>query len=186
MNKKAVLEGLLFVQGDEGLTKKQMLEILEVDENTLNDLIKQLKEEYNSDDRGITLEILGEKLKMVTKKQHAEYYKKLIHDDTNNTLSPAALETLAIIAYNQPVTRLMIDEIRGVNSSYVIKKLIFQNLIKEMGRSDLPGRPVLYGVTEQFLDYFGLNTTNDLPKIKIEEEEEIEETELFTSKYKEE
>lgn len=183
MELKAVLEGLLFVAGEEGLTINQMLSVLEVDKETLKKLINELGQEYKQDSRGINIEFFGGKLKMVTKKKHSEYYKKLFNDEENNHLSPSALETLAIIAYNEPVTRLMVDEIRGVNSAHIIRKLAFRNFIKEVGRSDLPGKPILYGVTDEFLDYFGLASTKELPVINIEEKEEA--TDLFNSKYKE-
>lgn len=103
----------------------------------------------------------------------------------DNTLSQAALETLAIIAYNEPITRIVVDEIRGINSSHMIRKLVSMDLIEEKGRSDSAGRPILYGVTDKFLDYFGLANTSELPKI---EEIEVDDTEkdLFESKYKEE
>lgn len=183
MNQKAALEGLLFIAGDEGLTKDQITETLEINNDETKDLLENLKQSYLDEDKGITIEIYGEKVKMVTKPEYSKYYKKLYTDKNNSTLTPAALETLAIIAYNEPITRSMIDEIRGVNSSYLIKKLVFQNLIKEIGRSELPGRPVLYGVTDEFLDYFGLKSTKELPKINLEKTEE--ETDLFSLKYKE-
>jgi len=184
MNLKAALEGLLFVAGDDGLSIGQMLSVLEIDKETLTKLIEELGQDYMKEERGLSLEYFGSKLKIVTKKEHAPYYKKLFSDDQTNTLSPSALETLAIIAYNEPVTRTVVDEIRGVNSSHIIRKLVFMNFIKEKGRSELPGRPILYGVTEEFLDYFGLSSTKDLPVIEFEEE--TEETDLFNSKYKEE
>ncbi len=185
MNLKAVLEGMLFVSGEEGLSVENLINILEVDKETLKKIISLLDEEYNSDDRGLKLEYYGERLKIVTKKEHASYYKKLIGEEAKEPLSPSALETLAIVAYNEPVTRIMVDEIRGVSSAHIIRKLVFKNFIKEVGRSDLPGRPILYGVTPQFLDYFGLKSTKDLPEIE-EVPETKEETNLFESKYKEE
>ena len=180
---KAILEGLLFVSGDEGLSKKQILSILEITTEELDELIKQLTFDYDSKDRGINLETFGGKLKLVTKKEHAPYYKKLYSNSETNSLSSSALETLAIIAYNAPVTRVVVDEIRGVSSAHIIRKLAFMNFIKEVGRSELPGRPILYGVTDQFLDYFGLNSIDDLPAVEIETNDE--ETDLFTSKYSE-
>ena len=184
MNLKAVLEGLLFVAGDEGLSIKQMISVLDIEHDKLTKLIEELGKEYLENDRGMNIEYFGGKLKMVTRKEHAEYYKKLFSDEESNTLSPSALETLAIIAYNEPVTRMVVDEIRGVNSSHIIRKLVFMNFIKEVGRSELPGRPILYGVTDEFLDYFGLASTKDLPVVEFEENDE--ETDLFTSKYTEE
>ncbi len=184
MNLKAVLEGLLFVAGDEGLSIKQMVSVLDIEHDKLTKLIEELGKEYLENDRGMNIEYFGGKLKMVTRKEHAAYYKKLFSDEESNTLSPSALETLAIIAYNEPVTRMVVDEIRGVNSSHIIRKLVFMNFIKEVGRSELPGRPILYGVTDEFLDYFGLASTKDLPVVEFEENDE--ETDLFTSKYTEE
>ncbi len=183
-NLKAILESLLFIAGDDGLSTDQMLSTLDIDKETLKKIIEELGIEYNQANHGVQLEYFGGKLKLVTKKEYAEYCKKLLNNDESNTLSPAALETLAIIAYNEPVTRMMVDEIRGVSSGHIIRKLVFQNLITEVGRSELPGRPILYGVTPQFLDYFGLASTDDLPEIELAENPE--DTDLFTSKYKEE
>ena len=121
---------------------------------------------------------------MTTKPEHKEYYEKLIVNPETNTLSQAALEVLAIVAYNQPITRIEIDEIRGVSCVHIIRKLIAKGLLKESGKSDMPGRPNLYKTTSEFLDYFGLATINDLPEINIEHDEN-DDTELFTSIYKE-
>lgn len=183
MNLKAVLEGLLFVAGDEGLSTNQIIDTMEINEDIFNGLVKDLENDYNSEDRGIKLEYLGGKLKLVTKKEHAFYYKSLFSSEESNTLSPSALETLAIIAYNEPVTRVFVDEIRGVSSVHIIRKLLFMNFIKEVGRSELPGRPILYGVTNDFLDYFGLSSTKELPKVEVNDDDL--ETDLFDSKFKE-
>ena len=96
------------------------------------------------------------------------------------------METLAIIAYNQPITRIDVDEIRGISSSHMIRKLVSRDLIKEIGRSEGAGRPILYGVTDEFLDYFGLASIDDLPKIEKIDNNDSEETDLFQSKYNEE
>lgn len=184
MNLKAVLEGLLFVVGDEGISKEKILKILSISEEDLQKIIDEYENDLRRDDRGLKLEIFNDNYKLVTKKEHANFYKSLVDEEVSDTLSPAALETLAIIAYNQPITRLMVDEIRGVGSIYVIRKLVLKNLVKEVGKSELPGRPILYGVTDQFLDYFGLKSLEDLPEIN--EEERAESQDLFTSKYKEE
>lgn len=184
MNLIAVLEGLLFVVGDEGISKGKLMKILEISEDELKKIIKEYDKELNSDKRGLKLEKFNDNYKLVTKREHAEYYKALVDEEISDTLSPAALETLAIIAYNEPITRIMVDEIRGVSSIYVMRKLLLKNLIKEVGKSEMPGRPILYGVTDQFLDYFGLKSLEDLPK--IDEEEPEQNQDLFTSKYKEE
>lgn len=180
-----ILEGILFLVGDEGITDEELKKILEIEDNNLNALIEELQKEYNSEKRGIQLEKLGNKYKLTTKKEHKKYYELLTDVEASSVLSPAALETLAIIAYNQPVTRVQVDEIRGISSIHLIRKLLLKNLIEDVGRSDKPGRPILYGVTSEFLDYFGLNSVDELPNIeKIEVEEDA--TDLFTSKYKEE
>lgn len=183
---KGIIEGLLFISGDEGLTLDELKNILEIDINKLKILIKELYLDYQNKDRGIKLELLGNHFKLTTKQEHKEYYKKLIKNEENNKLSQAALETLSIIAYNEPITRLEIDEIRGVSSIYVIRKLILKELIEEKGKADIPGRPTLYGVTSNFLDHFGLGSTKELPKINNnkEEKEDINKN-LFETKYKE-
>lgn len=183
---KAVIEGLLFISGDEGLTLDQLKDILEIDINQLKILIKELYKDYEQENRGIKMELLGNHFKLTTKQEHKNYYKKLIKDEENNKLSQAALETLSIIAYNEPITRLDVDEIRGVSSAFVIRKLILKGLIEEKGKADIPGKPILYGVTSNFLDYFGLGSTKELPEIKKNDDKINEESNnLFETKYKE-
>lgn len=184
MNTSAVLEGLLFIVGEEGLSKEEAIRILEIDEETLDQVVETLKKEYENKNRGIELTILGNRLKLITKKEWKEYFEKLA-PDTETLLSQAALETLAIVAYNQPVTRSEIDEIRGISSSHMVRKLVARNMIKEVGKSDKPGRPILYGITDDFLDYFGMSSIEDLPKIE-EEEKEREQEDLYQTRYKEE
>ena len=179
-----VLEGLLFINGSEGISFDSLLEIINIDEIKLNELITELKSNYSNPKRGIKLEILGNKLKLVTKSEHSKYYQNLVTKEQSSILSQSALETLAIIAYNEPITRVEIDEIRGVESSYIIRKLLSKNLIKEAGKSDLPGKPNLYVTTDYFLDYFGLRSKEELPKL-VEIEESDDEKDLFESKYKE-
>jgi segregation and condensation protein B len=186
MNLLGVLEGVLFVVGDEGITLNQICEILSVDLEEAKRLLMELKKTYETEDRGIRISYLGDAFKLTTKKEHKEYYQRLIETPESNTLSPAALETLAIIAYNQPITRAEIDEMRGVNNVHMIRKLLAKGLIKEVGKSTMPGRPNLYGTTSEFLDYFGLSSITELPLIVKETEPEENEAELFTSIYKEE
>lgn len=181
MELKKVLDGLLFVAGDEGITYLQIKNILEINDEEVKDLIENLESECEN--RGVTIQKFGDKIKYITKKEHASYYKRLFNNEESGILSPSALETLAIIAYNEPVTRVMIDEIRGVSSAHIVRKLVFRNLIKEKGRSNLPGRPILYGVTDEFLDYFGLESLEDLPPAP--EIEDQKEEDLFSSKYTE-
>lgn len=182
---KAAIEGLLFVKGSDGLTISELSEILNIPKEEIKTAIKDLYRDYQSPERGIQLELLGEHFKLTTKNEHKQYYQKIALEEENSNLSQSALETLAIIAYNEPITRMEIDEIRGVNSSYVLRKLLIKNLIQEVGKSDLPGKPRQYGVTNDFLDYFGLGGIDELPKLETKTEEKEEEN-LFESKYKEE
>jgi len=184
MNLLGVLEGILFVVGDEGITLNAVCEILNIESEEAKKLLLELKASYEKEDRGIRISYLGDAFKLTTKKEHKEYYEKLIENPTTNLLSNAALETLAIIAYNQPITRVEIDELRGVSSSHMVRKLVAKGLVKEAGKSDMPGRPNLYKTTSEFLDYFGLATLNDLPEI-TETKNPEDEKELFTSIYKE-
>ena len=182
---KAAIEGLIFVSGDEGITKEQLLSILEISkqelENNLNDLIK----DYDLNDRGMTIKEFGGVIKMMTKEVHKEYYQKLTSLDDASFLSQGALETLAIIAYNGPITRIEVDEIRGVNTTYLIRKLLDRDFIKDMGKSNAPGKPTMYSVSSKFLDYFGLKSLEELPKLNLEKIDE-KEVDLFKSKYTEE
>lgn len=189
MKNKAVLEGLLFVVGEDGLTLDQIEEVLEITEEETKDLVNNLKHSYEAEDRGLRIEFLGNRLKLTTKFEHREYYQKLLENPDTNILSQAALETLAIIAYNEPLTRMQVDKIRGVSSAQMIRKLVAKGLVKESGRSDLPGRPILYETTNDFLDYFGLSSIEELPDMEkyIEQSEQDieEEKDLYTSKYQE-
>lgn len=189
MNLLAVLEGLLFVVGEDGLTLEQISDVLEIDLEEAKKILYSLKESYDDDSRGLRVDFLGNRFKLTTKFEHKKYYQKLLENPVTNTLSQAALETLAIIAYNEPITRMKIDSIRGVGSSQLLRKLVAKGFIKEVGRSDLPGRPILYETTSEFLDYFGLPNIESLPDMSkfIEEAsftDEVE-TDLYTSKYKE-
>lgn len=189
MNKKAILEGLLFVVGEEGLTFSQIEEVLDVSEEVARELLMDLKKDYEEDVRGLRIDFLGNRFKLTTKFEHKEYYQKLLENPETNFLSQSALETLAIIAYNEPVTRVQVDALRGVGSVQIIRKLVAKGFIKEVGRSELPGRPILYETTSEFLDYFGLSTIDDLPDMQefIKESESFDNSgsDLYTSKYKE-
>ena len=184
MKEQSILESLLYVAGDDGLKREEICRILEINMETLSSIIWQLEQEYNKPKRGLQLVMYGDRIKIITKKENAKYLRKLFTEETNENLSQSALETLAIIAYNEPITRTMVDEIRGVSSAHLIRKLVFKNLVKDVGRSELPGRPILYGVTDDFLDHFGISSLTELPKIQKLEKEEIS-VELFDSKYKE-
>lgn len=178
---KAVLEGLLFISGDEGLDLKQMAHVLEIKEEEVLALIKELKEEYQAQNRGMQIVEMAGAFLLTTRPEHAPYFEKLASSPQQATLSQAALETLAIIAYKQPITRAEIEEIRGVKSEKAINTLLNRALIEEKGRKEGAGRAILYGTTKQFLDYFGLNSLDDLPPLPdLSAIKEGEEHPLFT------
>jgi len=180
---KGIIEGLLYIQGDLGLTVEQTALILNVGLEEAKELILSLKQDYINDDRGLRINYLGNCYKLTTKEEHKEYFQKLLENPQSNVLSNSSLETLAIVAYNEPITRGEIDEMRGVDSIYVIRRLLAKGLIKECGRSEKPGHPILYKTTDDFLDYFGLASKDELPKIEVLESDN-EEKDLFKSTYK--
>lgn len=180
MNLEAILEGLLFVVGDEGLTLEQISEILNIGNEDAKSLVSSLRERYESGERGIRITFLGNRFKLATKKEHQFFYQKLVERPDSNELSPAALECLAIVAYNEPITRIKLDEIRGVSSRDILKKLVAKGLLKEVGRSDQAGRPILYATTSQFCDYFGIAGKEDLPSFDIETPQ-IAESDLYNN-----
>ena len=181
---KSVLEGLLFVVGDEGLSIDEISSIIERSKEETITLLEELNHDYEDENRGIEIKKLGEKYKLTTKEKNKKYYQKLIEISDVRKLSQSALETLAIIAYNEPITRLEVDELRGVSSAQMIRSLIAKDFVKELGRKDVAGRPILYGITKEFLDYFGLSSKDELPK--FEDVKKDDEVELYNSKYKEE
>ena len=182
--KLGILEGILFVVGDEGINLNTLCEIMNINETEAKDLLLNLKKSYEEKCRGLRISYLGDAFKLTTKSEHKEYYEKMVVNPETNTLSQAALEVLAIVAYNQPITRAEIEELRGVSCTHTIRKLIAKGLLKEAGKSDMPGKPNLYRTTSEFLDYFGLATIEDLPNIDIVHDVN-DDTELFTSIYKE-
>ena len=186
MNLKAVLEGILFIVGDEGTTIDEMKEVLSVTEEEVKSLLLELKKDYENEDRGLRISYLGNAFKLTTKEEHKEFYEKLVTDSKTTNLSNAALEVLAVIAYNEPITRLQIDEIRGVNSSQIVRRLYARGFIKICGRADTIGKPNLYKTTDEFLDYFGLSSKDDLPDLIYQEREENDNGDLYESAYKEE
>ena len=175
MNLKGVLEGLLFVVGDEGLTIDRIKEILEISETEAKSLLTELRKDYEDSSRGIRISFLGNAFKLTTKTEHKEIYNKLV-TTSSHILSNAALEVLAVVAYNEPITRSRIEEIRGVNSDGTIYKLLEYNLIEEAGKLDAPGKPTIYQTTQEFLKMFGiphLDELPELPRYKIDENEQI-------------
>ncbi|RRN73036.1 SMC-Scp complex subunit ScpB [Peribacillus simplex] len=185
INWKGILEALLFAAGDEGLSVKQIASVLEITEYQARDIVESLKEEYISDVRGVQVIEIAGVYQMTTKKAHSDYLKRLVETTSTQGLSQAALETLAIIAYKQPITRAEIDEIRGVKTERPIHTLVTKVLIKEVGRAEGSGRAYLYGTTKEFLDYFGLNSIDELPPLADNSDDSFEngEADLFFEKF---
>lgn len=179
-----VLEGLLFVVGDEGLTLEQITDIIGINEEEAKEVVRLLRSRYEGNEYGIQLSFLGNAFKLTTKKEHREYYQKLIENPSTNTLSQAALETLAIIAYNEPVTVQEIDNIRGINSREMVRRLMAKGFVKEAGKSEGLGKATMYATTRDFLDYFGLSSKDELPKFE-DIVEQGDDTDLYESRYTE-
>lgn len=184
---KSIVEGLLFIVGDEGIDIKQIADVLQISEIVAVEVIEELKNGYAQEARGIDLVEVAGVYQLTTKREHAEYFKRLVESPTSSTLSQAALETLAIIAYKQPITRAEIEEIRGVKTERPLTTLMSKSLIKEVGRAEGTGRAYLYGTTKDFLEYFGLKTLDELPPLpeKLDEAEIQEEADLFFEKFQE-
>jgi segregation and condensation protein B len=188
INWTSIVESLLFAAGDEGLSLKQLAEVLDVDELKASEVLEDLKKEYvQNNNRGVMIVQLAGTYQLATKKENANYLKKLVDSPHTSTLSQAALETLAIVAYKQPITRAEIEEIRGVKTERPLHTLMAKVLIKEVGRAEGAGRAYLYGTTKEFLDYFGLKSLKELPQLpeKVEDEYIQEEADLFFEKFQE-
>ena len=163
---EGVIEAILFASGDVVSTEK-ICDIVEVDKKTIKNVLSKMEDRYQKSDRGITVRQIGNGYQMCTKTQHGEFIKKLFEPKQSHVLSHAAYETLAIIAYNNPITKAKIEKIRGVKSDSALAKLTEKNLIKEAGRLDSPGKPILYETTDEFLRRFGFKTLGDLPIIDM-------------------
>ena len=159
----SVLEGLLFVAGDDGITLEEASYILELERSAVRQLLDELKKRLEDENSGLELLLTASHYKLVTKASLKSYIEKYALSPYSSQLSQASLETLAIIAYKQPVTRVDIESIRGVQSSGSIQKLLLRDLIEEAGRLETPGRPKLYKTTAYFMDYFGLESLDALP-----------------------
>ena len=159
----SVLEGLLFVAGDDGISLEEASYILELERSAVRQLLDELKKRLEDENSGLELLLTASHYKLVTKASLKYYIEKYAISPYSSQLSQASLETLAIIAYKQPVTRVDIESIRGVQSSGSIQKLLLRDLIEEAGRLDSPGRPKLYKTTAYFMDYFGLESLDALP-----------------------
>ena len=163
LGKEATIEGLLYVAGEDGIKAARIAETLDI---TLEDTcvyLENIKKRYRDDSFGIELVDYGGTYKFLTKREIAPYVQKLLDLTRSSNLSQSALETLAIIAYKQPITRVEIEDLRGVGYDMMLRKLLARGLIQESGRSQAPGRPILYEVTDEFMDSFKLESLSDLP-----------------------
>lgn len=177
----AILEGLLFLCGDDGLSIEQAAASMDATEEYVAELFDELQKYYLQESRGIEIARFGEKYRFLSKAAIHDAAKKLFQTSTEAKLSNAALETLAIIAYKQPITRVEIEEIRGVGADVMLRKLVARGLIQEDGRSEAAGRPILYSVTDEFLDSFKLLSLDELPELPQFGTEETDNGELFHS-----
>lgn len=166
-------EAIIFAGGD-GVSPRSLTEILEIDEKRLKYIIETLKEKYNVPSSGVKLVVNEENICLVTDEDVADIVKSALSIKKSAPLSAAAMETLAIIAYNQPVSRAFIEQVRGIDSTSSVQTLIAKGLVEEAGRLDIPGHPLSYRTTGVFLRSFGLDSLSQLPKIKSDKSREIE------------
>lgn len=178
-NIEAIVEGLLYIVGEDGAKVEQLAVAIEKSIEDTKTILSNIQKKYASETYGIELVGYGSVYKFVSKKDVYPYAQVLFGVSKQSTLSQAALETLAIIAYKQPITRIEIEELRGVSADVMLRKLQARNLIKEAGRSEAVGRPILYEVTEEFMDSFKLYTLNELPDLPEYTQEEEENENLF-------
>lgn len=170
-NRKALLEALFFITG-EPLRLADLKELTGVPEPELKDLIEELMADYRERGGGLLVSEIAGGYQMHTNPDHSEWAKKLKGSEQGGKLSQPALESLAIVAYKQPLTKAELEALRGVNSDGVIKTLLDRKLIKMVGRKEAPGKPLLYGTTREFLVHFGLKDLTELPTLKELERED--------------
>ncbi|MCI8291081.1 MAG: SMC-Scp complex subunit ScpB [Clostridia bacterium] len=172
---KAIIESMLFAAG-RVIKNTEFARILEMTPEEVDEIINSLTEDFKSDLRGIELIRVNDGYQLTTKKKYYDYVVQLFDNRSKPSLSPAALETLSIIAYNPKITRAEIESIRGVNSDGTLYRLMEYNLVRDAGKSDLPGKPTTYVTTDEFLKMFGLGSLDELPELpryKLDENEQI-------------
>ena len=168
---KAVIEGVLFTMG-ESVEVGRLAEVIEEDVKTTRAILEEMEKDYEREDRGIFITWLDSAVQLCTKAEMYEYLIRIAKAPRRMSLTDTVLETLSIVAYKQPVTRVEIEKVRGVSCDHAINKLLEYDLITELGRLDAPGRPLLFGTTEQFLRCFGVKSLDELPElnpVQIEE-----------------
>lgn len=162
-----IIESILFTSGDP-VSAKEIGHILELDVRRVRKLMHNMYDCFNFERRGLQIVIVNDSYQLATRPEHSEYIEKYIGQERTQKLSQASLETLAVIAYQQPVTKAEIEAIRGVKCDYIVNTLVNRGFIQEVARKDTPGRPILYGTTDLFLRSFGLSSLDDLPPLKSE------------------
>lgn len=185
---KGIIESILFASG-KSIRLGELELALEIEPKEISDILNEMQEEYKKKSRGIEIIKVNNSYTLASKKEYHEYIYEVIDKRIKPNLSQAALEVLAIIAYNPKITRAEIDNIRGVSSDATLYRLLEHNLIEEAGKLDLPGKPISYKVTEEFLKKFGLNTLEDLPelpKFKMNENRQIVIDDILEEREKEE
>lgn len=165
-NPSAAIEAILFAAGYP-MKYEKLAEVLSLTPSEVKRLVSELSEKYSSDEFGIMLLMFPETCQLCTKEQHIELIREALGIKRGGNLSSSSMEVLAIVAYNQPVTRSFVDLVRGVDSSYAMGFLTDKGLIESCGRLDAPGRPMLYGTTDKFLRVFGLNSVDELPDVQL-------------------
>lgn len=173
---QAAIEAILFASG-EPVSVDKLVQTLSINKATVKSLMEVLTDKFDSENSGIYIAKLDEKYQMCSKPQYGEYVRAIMDIRRNVPLSQAAMEVLAIVAYNQPVTKAFIEQIRGVDCSGVISSLVSKDLISEKGRLELPGRPLLYGTTSNFLRCFGISSVDELPALSSENKDELDKKE---------
>lgn len=168
MNYKMAIEAILFAVGT-GVTYEQLASALEIDEDRVRELVAELEQDYIREKRGIGISYVEELIQLSSSAEYYSYITRLVQKHREYTLSTVALETLAIIAYKQPVSKADIEQIRGVKSDYAVNQLIEYGLIEEVGRLNAPGKPLIFGTTKEFLRGFGISSIDELPKIQEEQ-----------------
>ena len=171
---EGVIEAILFTMG-ESVELSKIASAIEHDEATTRKIIHQMMDKYDAQDRGVRIIELDNSFQMCTKKEMYEYLIRVAKQPKRYVLTDVLLETLAIIAYKQPVTKLEIEKIRGVKSDHAVNKLVEYNLVCERGRMDAPGKPILFGTTEEFLRRFSVQSLEELPSLNPEQVESFKE-----------
>ena len=171
-NYKAIIEGILFSMGD-SVELEKIASVIELDKKKTKALIEEMRKEWDDEGRGVSIMELDGSYQMCTRPEIYEYLIKIAKQPKKRVLTDVLLETLSIIAYKQPVTKMEIEKIRGVSSDHAVNKLVEYNLVCELGRLDAPGRPLLFGTTEEFLRSFGVQSIDELPVLSPVQVEEF-------------